>query len=198
MIFGTIFSIFFGSMILIDSILVDERIGTTDFDCDLSKCKGACCTFPGEYGAPVLDEEISDIMNSLPFALEYLSDKSKNVIEKIGFVAGEPGNMTTVCIDKRDCVFVFYDGDIALCALEKAFREGKTSFKKPISCHLFPIRVGSFGGKSLYYEKISQCEPAIPNGRRKGLKIYSSVKEALIRAFGDKWYNNYTEKLNSK
>lgn len=184
-------------MILIDNVLVDERIGTTDFDCDLSKCKGACCTFPGEYGAPVLDEEIPAIKESLAFALEYLSETSKNIIEKIGFVVGEPDNMTTVCIDKRDCVFVFYEGDIAFCALEKAFREGKTSFKKPISCHLFPIRVGTFGGKSLYYEKIPQCDPAIANGRLKGLKIYTSVKEALIRAFGEKWYNNYTLKLYS-
>lgn len=197
MIFGTIFTVIFDCMILIDNVLVDERIGTTDFECDLSKCKGACCTFPGEYGAPVLDEEIPAIKESLAFALEYLSEKSKNIIEKIGFVVGEPDNMTTVCIDKRDCVFVFYEGDIAFCALEKAFREGKTSFQKPISCHLFPIRVGTFGGKSLYYEKIPQCDPAIANGRRKGLKIYTSVKEALIRAFGEKWYNNYTSKLYS-
>ncbi len=184
-------------MILIDNILVDERIATTDFDCDLRKCKGACCTFPGEYGAPVLDEEIASIKESLPYALEYLSEKSKKIIEKIGFVVGEPGNMTTVCIEKRDCVFVFYEGDIAFCALEKAYREGKTNFKKPISCHLFPIRTGTFGGKSIYYEKISQCDPAILNGGRNGLKIYSSAKEALIRAFGEIWYNNYIDKLNS-
>jgi hypothetical protein len=185
-------------MILIDNILVDERIGTSDFECDLTKCKGACCTFPGEYGAPVLDDEIPKIMEALPHALEYLSPKSIKVIEELGFVSGQPGNMTTMCIEKKDCVFVFYEGDIALCALEKAHLEGKTDFKKPVSCHLFPIRVGDYGGKSLYYEKISECDPAITNGRRTGNKIYTSVKEAIIRELGESWYNNYLNVINGK
>lgn len=185
-------------MILIDNILVDERIGTTDFECDLTKCKGACCTFPGDYGAPVLDDEIQKIMQSLPHAMEYLSEKSIKVIEEIGFVSGLPGNMTTICIEKKDCVFVFYEGDIALCALEKAYRDGKTDFMKPVSCHLFPIRVGNYGGKSLYYEKISECDPALSNGNKHGKKIYSSVKDAIIREFGESWYNNFLNVIHGK
>ncbi|GAB1370877.1 DUF3109 family protein [Candidatus Kapaibacterium sp.] len=185
-------------MILIDKILVDEKISTTNFRCDLSKCKGACCTFPGEYGAPVLEEEIKPMMDALPYALEYLSEKSRKIIEEQGFVTGTGDYYHTNCINKRDCVFVYYHDDIALCALEKAYLEGKTKFIKPVSCHLFPIRVGSFGGKYLYYEKIKECDPALTNGKRTGEKIYHTVKEALIRSFGEAWYNNYVTKINEE
>jgi hypothetical protein len=180
-------------MILIDKILVDEEISTSHFSCDLTKCKGACCTFPGEYGAPVLREEIEQMKKSLPSAMEYLSEKSKAVISRDGFVEGSDDIYHTVCINKKDCVFVYYSGDIALCSLEKAFIEGKTDFRKPVSCHLFPIRVSDFGGTHLYYQKISECNPAINNGKKNDLKIYQSVKDALIRSFGEEWYNKYVE-----
>ena len=185
-------------MILIKDVLVEDRIGNNYFDCDLSKCKGACCTFPGEYGAPVLDEEIEAIKGALPFAMEYLSEKSISIIEKNGFIQGIPGDYTTTCINKRDCVFVYYEGDVALCAIERAYRDGKISFIKPVSCHLFPIRVGDFNGKYLYYEKIPQCNPGVNLGLQTNKKIFESVKDALIRAFGEEWYENYKEELNSK
>lgn len=182
-------------LLQIDNILVDENIGRQHFECDLEKCKGACCTFPGEYGAPVLDEEIDEIKNSLGEALGYLAEKSVRAIENEGFITGTPGDYTTNCIEKKDCVFVYYKNDIAFCSLESAWRDGKTKFRKPLSCHLFPIRVGSFGGDYLYYEKISECGPAIPNGEKQGVRIYESVKEAIIRKYGDNWYNKYVESL---
>lgn len=182
-------------MILIDNILVDEKISKTHFDCDLNKCKGACCTFPGDYGAPLLDEEVKPMEESLQAALPYLSKRNRDYIEENGFYSGSPGDLATNCINKRDCVFVYYEGDIAFCALEKAYREGKTKFQKPVSCHLFPIRVGKFGGKYIYYEKISECNPALEKGRKEGKKIYHSVKDALVRSFGEKWYNEYVRTI---
>jgi len=188
-------------MIEIKSILVEDRIHNNYFDCDLKKCKGACCTFPGEYGAPLIEEEVDILKEIMPVVWEYLSEKSKNYIVENGFVQYTSNTITTNCIDKKDCVFVFYDGDIALCAIEKAYRDGKINFKKPISCHLFPIRVGDFNGKFLYYEKIPECNPAIKKGFENNTKIYQSVKEALIRAFGENWYEEYLSKVrgdNSK
>ncbi|MFA5512404.1 MAG: DUF3109 family protein [Candidatus Kapaibacterium sp.] len=183
-------------MILINDILVDEKIGVTDFACDLTKCKGACCTFPGEYGAPVLEEEIEQIINCLPHAVEYLSERSVKVLEDDGIVTETEGLFHTVCIDKKDCVFVYYENDIALCSLEKAYTEGKTNFRKPVSCHLFPVRVANFGGKYIYYEQINECNPALAKGRTNKLKIYDSVKDALIRNFGEDWYNSYLSYLS--
>ena len=182
-------------MIIVDNILVDESIGKEYFDCDLIKCKGACCTFPGDYGAPVLDEEVELIKQSYIHAKEYLSEKAINYIEQYGMVEGEKGNFTTVCIDKKDCVFVFYEGDIALCGIEKAYRDGKIAFMKPISCHLFPIRAGKFGGEYLYYEEFDVCKPAPPNGKKKNIRIFESVRNALIRAYGEDWYIKYTNEL---
>jgi hypothetical protein len=88
-------------LLQIDNILVDENIGRQHFECDLEKCKGACCTFPGEYGAPVLDEEIDEIKNSLGAALDYLAEKSVKAIENEGFITGTPGDYTTNCIEKK-------------------------------------------------------------------------------------------------
>ena len=182
-------------MILINDILVEDRIATNYFECDLEKCKGACCTFPGEYGAPLLEEEVDKIREVFPIVKEYLSEKSLNYIKEHGQVQGDPEHHTTMCIDKKDCVFVYYEGEIALCEIEKAYRDGKIDFKKPISCHLFPIRVGYYNGQYLYYEKISQCNPAIPNGFEKNVKIHQSVSEALIRSFGKEWYDKYLKEL---
>lgn len=183
-------------MILIDDILVDEKITDTHFSCDLTICKGACCTFPGEYGAPVLEKEIESIKKSYSAAIEYLSDKSIKAIEKDGLITIVGDHFFTTCIDKKDCVFVYYSGDIALCSLEKAYLDGKTDFRKPVSCHLFPIRVANFGGNYIYYEKIDECSPALDMGKSKNVKIYQSISEAMIRSFGQEWYDNYLSEIN--
>lgn len=185
-------------MILIDNILVNEDILNTGFACDLKKCKGACCTFKGEFGAPVLDSEIEIIQECVVAASEYLSKRSKDIINKIGFVEGKPGDYSTVCIEQKDCVFVYFEGKIAKCALEKAYFNGKTKFRKPISCHLFPIRVNSFGKGFLYYAKFSECDTALENGDNLGIKMYEFVKDSLIRAYGEEWYEMLDQYVKSK
>lgn len=186
-------------MILIDKILVDTEVANANFSCDLKQCKGACCTFPGEYGAPLQEDELWQIENSVEAAKEYLSERSLKILETEGFSTKMEGDLYTNCIDKKDCVFVFYDeNEVAKCALEKAYYDGKTKFKKPLSCHLFPIRVGSFGGKYLYYEKIKECSPGVAKGNAEGVKMVEALKEPLTRAFGKNFYDKLDASVKTK
>jgi hypothetical protein len=181
-------------MIKVNNIILDEEIITEKFVCDLEKCKGACCTFPGEFGAPVLDDEVQLLKDSFEVAKQYLSEKSLSYIEKHGLVEGSAGNYSTVCINKRDCVFVYYDKDVAKCSIEKGYFEGKNQFRKPISCHLFPVRVARDNPEYIYYVKISECNPARVKAKEQGRHLYSSLKDAFIRAFGAEWYEALSEK----
>lgn len=183
-------------MLLIDKILIDEEITEVKFECDLNKCKGGCCTFPGELGAPLKDEEIIIMKNSLEVVSEYLSKKSKDEIKKHGFYQGRPGSHSTYCINKRDCVFVFYEDGIARCAFEKAYFEGKIAFRKPISCQLFPIRVANFGGMYLYYQKFDECLTALDKGKENNTIMYKFLKEPIVRALGEEWYNTLSDYID--
>jgi hypothetical protein len=180
-------------MIKIKNTEVDDDILKEYFSCDVERCNGACCTFPGQFGAPVLDEEVPVIKESTKFAIEYLSDSSKSYIKEHGVIDGEPGNYTTVCIDKRDCVFVNYDGAIARCAIERAYFEGKIKYQKPVSCHLFPIRVSRNRNNHIYYERINECYPGKLNGQKMEKYLYQYLEEALIRSYGKEWYKSLNE-----
>ncbi len=176
-------------MYLIEDILVDPKIPNSNFLCDLDKCKGACCTVAGDSGAPLADNEVELLEKSFPAAKKYLSKKHLEYIAENGIWERDAdGELATVCIDNRDCVFVYYDGDIAKCSLEKAYNEGQSDFQKPISCHLFPIRVGDYGGPYLYYEKFDVCKPAIKNGNQKKVKMIDMLEEAITRAYGEEKY----------
>lgn len=180
-------------MIYLDPILVDERIATTAFCCDLAACRGGCCTLPGGSGAPLRDDEVAHVLGVVDVVADQLPARSLEEIRRGGAVDGSPGDHTVRCVDDKDCVFVYYDGAVAKCAIEKAWKEGKTDFRKPISCHLFPIRVSNFGGTYLYYEKFSECAPALVHGASTGVRVYELAKEALVRAFGEEWYNSLDE-----
>ncbi len=176
-------------MIEIDGIFIDEAILTNYFLCDINKCKGQCCTFPGEFGAPLEDDEVFLLDAQVDLVKHNLSKKSIDWINEYGTSKNTNGKYTTTCINKRDCVFVYYDKDIALCTIEKEFLENKTNFRKPISCWLFPIRVSFFRKKIyLYYEEIEECKDAVKKGRKQGTKIYQTAKQPLIKLLGFEWY----------
>lgn len=181
-------------MFIIDNILADERIVTQHFLCDTNQCKGACCTVKGGVGAPLLDNEVNEIQTILPLVLPILSERNKSEISNFGAVEGAEGEFTTRCIEDKDCVFVYYESgkDIAKCSIEKMYFAGKTTFRKPLSCHLFPLRIADFNGPYLYFEDFEGCDSALQNGNKKNVLVYESVKEALIRAFGEDW----TKKLH--
>lgn len=180
----------------VGKVLIRDEIFSTRFLCDLEKCKGACCTMESRYGAPINVEEIPIIEKILDFVIEYLDEINIKEIKENGFYENLNGELFLRSIDNKECVFVYYENKIAKCAIEKAYLENKINFRKPISCHLFPIRVSNFGGDILRYEKFSQCEPALENGKLKDITIVQFCKESLIRLYGEKWYLQLEEKIN--
>jgi Protein of unknown function (DUF3109) len=176
-------------MISIDHLLLDEAVLTTQFSCDVVRCKGACCTLPGGYGAPLAETEVEDVRSAVAAALPYLSERNRSILEREDAVVGSLGQYTTRCIDDADCVFVAYTADgIATCAIEKAWHAGESSFRKPLSCHLFPIRVADFGGPYLHYERFDECAPGREQGERLAMPLVESLREPLIRAYGQETY----------
>ena len=181
----------------IDGILTSPEILETHFTCDLSKCKGACCTMESKFGAPLKEEEIEEINNVLPAVKEYLPEEHVKEIEENGFWMEMHGELMTRSINNKACVFVTWEGDIAKCGIEKAYREGKTNFIKPISCHLFPIRVGRFGGTVLRYEEYHECEPALKLGEKTKIRIIDFCKDALQREFGKEWFGKLKRSIGA-
>ncbi|NDV79028.1 DUF3109 family protein [Dysgonomonas sp. 511] len=178
-------------MIQIDDTIVSLDIIEENFLCNLCACKGECCV-EGDSGAPLLDVEVKVIEDLLPVVWDDLSDPAKKVIEQQG-VAYEDhdGEMVTSIVNGKDCVFTYYDETgVCKCAIEKAYREGKTDFYKPISCHLYPIRLQKYKEfVAVNYHRWRVCKPAVELGNKEGLKIYQFLKEPLIRCFGEDWYN---------
>jgi hypothetical protein len=182
-------------MIKVDDVLIEHEVLDAHFSCDLAKCKGACCTYEGEYGAPVLEPEIVEIEKNLEAAKKYLDERSIKIIEQEGYLEYKPDGVYTKCIDNKDCVFVYYDNGVAKCAIEKAYHNGESSFRKPVSCHLYPLRVGNFGGDYVYYDKIKECKPGRIKGKQENIHLVDTVKEALIRRFGKEWTEKFIKQV---
>ncbi len=173
----------------IDNVFINREVVETNFTCDLSKCKGACCTMESEYGAPITQTEIDIIDNILPEIIKYLPKEHVKVIESEGFWIEKHGDLMTRSLNNRACVFVIWEGDIAKCGIEKAYRDKKIDFIKPVSCHLFPIRVSNFGGDVLRFEKYNECKPALEKGEKTQIKILDFCSDSLERAYGKEWLN---------
>lgn len=173
-------------MIEVGGVIVHSALLTERFGCDLSACRGACCV-EGDAGAPVTMDEVMEIENALPQVLPMLSRKAKAVIDSQGVAYADPeGELVTSIVDGRDCVFTLHEGGICFCALEKAFREGRTTFCKPVSCALYPIREKKIGDMvGLNYHRWDVCKAA----RCSHTPLYVFLKEPLIRRFGKEWYD---------
>ena len=179
------------NMIKINNVLISNEIFEEQFICDLSKCKGACCA-EGEDGAPlsfnesVLLDEISSIVEP------YLSKEGKKSIKKHGaYYKNNEGELkTTLNYDEGPCSFVIKEKGIYKCGIEKAWEQKEITFQKPISCHLYPIREAKYGEHIvLNYEKWSICSAACKLGKSKKMPVFKFLKDALIRRFGDDFYN---------
>lgn len=179
---------FNNSNIVIKNVILRQELIDTKFACDLDKCKGACCTLESEYGAPLLEDEISQIQDSLDAAKNYLSESHLNKLEKDGFFEMKNGELMVSSINNKECVLAFLENGIAKCSLERAYIENKTNFRKPISCHLFPIRVSKFGGDVLRFEEFSECLPAFEKGKSENISLIDFCKEALIRLYDKNWF----------
>ncbi len=174
----------------VGGVLISSDLLTELFCCDYEKCKGACC-IEGDAGAPVTLDEIAGIEDALDTVWSDLSASAQAVIDKQGVAyTDKEGDLVTSIVRGKDCVFTCYDGDSCLCALEKAYRQGKTRFCKPVSCSLYPIREKNFGNGviGLNYNRWDICRDAIKKGQALGLPLYQFLKEPLIHRFGEDWY----------
>ena len=175
----------------VGNVLVSPDVLTEFFCCDYEKCKGACC-IEGNAGAPVSLDEIGEIEDSLDAVWGDLSASAQSVIDRQGVAYSDPeGELVTSIVHGKDCVFTCYEGESCLCALEKACREGRSKFQKPISCALYPIRAKQFsnGSVGLNYHRWDICRDAVEKGRRLNLRVYEFLREPLVRRFGQKWYD---------
>jgi len=180
-------------MFIVDEILVGEEIATERFSCDLALCKGACCTLEGGRGAPLLDDEKDLIEKFLPVIGKRLQERNLGVIRERGVADGYPGSYATTCIDDRDCVFVTREAGVARCAIEKSYLAGEIPWRKPVSCHLFPLRFTEGSTPALRYEVIGECEAGRRRGAQEGNPLHRFVKESLVRRFGAAWYMRFEE-----
>ncbi|MDR0541060.1 MAG: DUF3109 family protein [Dysgonamonadaceae bacterium] len=177
-------------MLQIMDTIISEDVLQEYFFCNLAVCKGICCV-EGDAGAPVEESELADLKAVLPIVWNDLSPKAQAVIEKQGVAyLDEDGEYVTSIVAGEDCVFTCYDADgICRCAIEKAFREGKTDFYKPVSCHLYPVRVTGYNGfRAINFHRWNVCRSAAALGKREQVRAYQFLKEPLIRKFGEEWY----------
>lgn len=186
-------------MIQIGKTLISDDIKEQFFVCDLDKCKGACCV-EGDLGAPLLPEELIEIEEVVDIVKPYLSEEAIAALEKHGaYILDEEGDFSTTTIDNKECAFAYYDDKkILKCSIEQAYKDGKTNFKKPISCHLYPVRVVKLHDHlALNYDRWHICSPACGLGEKLGVPVYKFLKNALIRKFGEDWYAELVEKIES-
>lgn len=182
-------------MIQIQQTLLSDDIFEETFICDLCKCKGQCCV-DGESGAPLTNEEFNQINEILPEIWNDLSPTAQEVINEQGIAYTDyDGELVTSIIKGEECVFTYFDENgICKCAIDNAYKEGRISVEKPISCHLYPIRLTEYKEyTAVNYHRWSICEPAVKLGRKNGLPLYRFLKEPLIRKFGEEWYNEVCE-----
>jgi hypothetical protein len=178
-------------MFQLGKTLVSEEIVEKDFVCNLSACKGACC-INGDAGAPLEKEETKILEEIYPKIKSFLRKEGIDAIEKQGtWVTGDFGELETPLINEADCAYVIFDKkNTALCAIEEAYNQGVIDWKKPVSCHLYPIRVTDYNEFSaVNYNKWEICDDACTLGKELQVPVYKFVKQALVRKFGEDWYS---------
>jgi len=176
----------------IDDKLISEQLFEKKFVCDLSTCKGACCV-EGDSGAPLADDEVVILKDIYPVIEKYLTNTAKKTIKKHGLsVVDADDDTVTPLINNRECVYAYRDEHgILKCAIEKAFLNGETNFRKPISCYLFPIRIKEYKDfMAINYEEEKICKPALILGEKLGVPVFRFLKEPIINRFGLTFYND--------
>ncbi len=180
-------------MYIIDSILVSSEVTDKQFACDLNACKGACC-WEGDFGAPLEAEELDILEEIYPAVEPYLTEEGKAAITVQGKYTTNTqyGGHDTPLVDNRACAYMgLNERGMAYCTIEKAYNDGKIDWKKPISCHLYPIRVKTkpeANFEALNYDRWEICSAACTRGQKEAIRVYEFAKDALIRKYGKAWY----------
>lgn len=177
-------------MFLIQNTLVSLDVLEKEFCCDLDKCRGCCC-IEGDAGAPISEEEVKQIETILPILLPEMTKEAREVVDKQGISYLDPsGERVTSIVNDKDCIFARTDHNgWCYCLIEKAFNAGKIGFKKPLSCHLYPIRLTKVGDLTgVEYHRWDICHCARQLGRKLHTPLYKFLREPLIRRFGEEWF----------
>lgn len=178
-------------MLQIKDTIVSLDIAERFFTCDIASCLGECC-IEGDAGAPITEDEYKKIKEILPLIWDDLMPRAKEEIEANGVAyVDEEGDLVTQIIDGKNCVFSCYGSNgMCLCAIERAYREGRVDFMKPISCHLYPLRLKEYPSfTAVSYHRWKICKAAEVLGRKRGVRLYEFLKEPLVRRFGKEWYD---------
>lgn len=185
-------------MFQIGATLVSEELIENDFVCNLHACQGGCCV-EGEAGAPLEVDEVEILEEIYPKVKPFLRAEGIASIENQGTsIKNEWGEFETPLVHGKECAYVIFDGKTAKCGIEEAYNQGVVSWKKPISCHLYPIRVKKYSSFSaVNYHRWTICSPACALGQELQVPVFRFVKEALIRKFGEDWYAELEEVANA-
>lgn len=177
-------------MFQLGKTIVSEAVISTDFVCNLSACKGACCV-EGDAGAPLDKDEVEILETIYPKVKPFLREEGIQAIEAQGTsITTVFGDLETPLVNGAECAYVtFNDNGTALCGIEEAYNKGEIDWKKPVSCHLYPIRTKTYSKfTAVNYDKWDICDDACTLGKELQIPVYKFVKEALIRKFGEDWY----------
>ncbi|RNI22537.1 DUF3109 family protein [Rufibacter latericius] len=182
-------------MIVLQNTVLSDDLKDKFFVCNLEKCKGACCV-EGDLGAPLDKDELTILAQAYEHVKPYMSQEGIKAIAEQGlYVEDFEGDYSTPTIGDRECAYAIYDDNLTLkCAIEQAYLDGKISWKKPISCHLYPIRITKYDGfEALNYDRWEICNPACSFGLELGVPVYKFLREPLIRKYGEDWFNELDE-----
>ncbi|MEM1358930.1 MAG: DUF3109 family protein [Bacteroidota bacterium] len=180
-------------MYIIGSVLVSDEVTEEQFACNLAACKGACC-WEGDFGAPLEASELARLEEVYPKVAPLLTEDGRRAIKAQGkYTHNEDGDTwDTTLIDNGACAYMTTDEmGVAQCGIERAYNQGLIDWKKPISCHLYPIRVKSnpvASFEALNYDRWDICSAACTKGKRERIRVYEFAREALIRKYGKAWY----------
>ncbi|MBV8391476.1 MAG: DUF3109 family protein [Mucilaginibacter sp.] len=186
-------------MIEVGNVLVHEDVAKENFVCNLSKCKGACC-LEGDSGAPLNHDELHILDEIYEKVKPFMTAKGIATIEETGtYVTDFEGDYTTPCVDtNKECAYVTWENGITKCAIEKAYEYGAISWKKPLSCHLYPIRITKYPEFDvLNYDRWIICSPACSFGNELKVHVHEFLKEPLIRKYGEEWYKELEEAVEA-
>ncbi len=185
-------------MIIIDDTLISEDLKSICFSCNLVQCKGNCCV-EGDAGAPLEEEEIAFLEDSFDEIKPYMAKGGLEVVEQTGvFDYDVDGEYVTPLVNDRECAFVRFENGISYCAIEKTWLEKKINFRKPISCHLYPVRLSKLTHHTaINYDHWGICKTALLKGKQDNMPLYKYLKIPLIRKFGERWYQKLEQAIEN-
>ena len=183
-------------MFEVQNTILSEDIATASFACDLPRCKGACCVV-GDAGAPVSEDEIPELEKAYELLKDELHPRARKTVEENNLIQQTSDAQRISCRDSEECVFVLYgDDDVAYCAIQKAFLEGRIDWEKPVSCHLYPMRLKKIADfEYANFEYVDElCSAACIKGEKEGIYLSDFLKNALVRRYDEEWYAEFSEK----